>query len=60
MRRRPPSLPHVFRGLYEKEAIDAINGTIARLGARHGIGCPVNRLLTLLIKAAEGAARAPS
>lgn len=33
--------------------IDAINGAITRLGVRHGIACPVNRLLTLLVKAAE-------
>ncbi len=38
--------------------IDAINGAVARLGAEKGIPCPVNRLLTLLVKAAEeGAAR---
>jgi 2-dehydropantoate 2-reductase len=32
--------------------IDAINGAIARLGAERGIDCPVNRVLTLLVKAA--------
>jgi 2-dehydropantoate 2-reductase len=32
--------------------IDAINGAIARLGAERGIECPVNRVLTLLVKAA--------
>jgi 2-dehydropantoate 2-reductase len=33
--------------------IDAINGWIARLGSEKGIDCPVNRALTLLVKAAE-------
>lgn len=32
--------------------IDAINGAIARMGAERGIDCPVNRVLTLLVKAA--------
>jgi 2-dehydropantoate 2-reductase len=32
--------------------IDAINGAIARLGEERGIDCPVNRVLTLLVKAA--------
>ena len=32
--------------------IDAINGAIARLGAEQGIDCPVNRVLTLMVKAA--------
>ena len=40
--------------------IDAINGAIARMGAERGIACPVNRLLTLLVKAAEeGASTSP-
>ena len=34
--------------------IDAINGWIAQKGAEHGLACPVNRTLTLLVKAAEG------
>jgi 2-dehydropantoate 2-reductase len=33
--------------------IDAINGWIARLGSERGLPCPVNRALTLLVKAAE-------
>ena len=33
--------------------IDAINGAIARMGAELGLECPVNRLLWLLVKAAE-------
>ena len=33
--------------------IDAINGWIAHIGAEHGVACPVNRTLTLLVKAAE-------
>jgi 2-dehydropantoate 2-reductase len=37
--------------------IDAINGWIARLGAEKGIDCPVNRALTLLVKAAEAVGR---
>jgi 2-dehydropantoate 2-reductase len=33
--------------------IDAINGWIAHIGTEHGVSCPVNRTLTLLVKAAE-------
>jgi 2-dehydropantoate 2-reductase len=32
--------------------IDAINGAIARLGAEQDLDCPVNRVLTLMVKAA--------
>jgi 2-dehydropantoate 2-reductase len=31
--------------------IDAINGAVVRLGAERGMSCPVNRVLTLLVKA---------
>ncbi|HWQ62748.1 MAG TPA: ketopantoate reductase C-terminal domain-containing protein, partial [Negativicutes bacterium] len=33
--------------------IDAINGALVREGERVGVATPVNRLLTLLIKALE-------
>ena len=33
--------------------IDALNGAIVRLGEKHTIQCPVNRLLTRLIRARE-------
>ena len=35
--------------------IDAINGAIVRIGAEAGLACPVNALLTQLVKAAEEA-----
>jgi 2-dehydropantoate 2-reductase len=34
--------------------IDFMNGHIARLGREKGIPCPVNEMLTLLVKAVEG------
>ena len=34
--------------------IDHMNGAVVRLGARHGIACPVNAALTAMIKAMEG------
>ena len=33
--------------------IDYLNGTVAALGARHGVDCPVNEGLTRIIKAME-------
>ena len=39
--------------------IDHLNGAVAALGAGYGIDCPVNRALTAIIKALEGAPRAP-
>jgi len=37
--------------------IDYLNGAIVALGGRHGLECPVNSLLTAIIKAMQGAAR---
>ena len=37
--------------------IDYLNSAIVALGARHRLQCPVNSLLTAIIKAMEGAAR---
>lgn len=37
--------------------IDAINGAVSRMGAERGVPCPVNRLLTCLVKASEELAR---
>ena len=37
--------------------IDYLNGAIVALGARHGLQCPVNSLLTAIIKAMEAATR---
>jgi 2-dehydropantoate 2-reductase len=34
--------------------IEHMNGAVARLGARHGIDCPVNAALTAIIRAMEG------
>jgi 2-dehydropantoate 2-reductase len=33
--------------------IDYMNGAVAALGARHGVDCPANRVLTALIKSME-------
>jgi 2-dehydropantoate 2-reductase len=33
--------------------IDYMNGAVVRLGAQHGIGCPVNSALTTIIRALE-------
>lgn len=48
---RSSMLQDLERG--RRTEIDAINGAIARLGEEKGIACPANRLLTLLVKAAE-------
>ena len=48
---RSSMLQDLERG--RRTEIDAINGWIARLGAERGIPTPVNRALTLLVKAAE-------
>ena len=48
---RSSMLQDLERG--RRTEIDAINGAIARMGAEKGIACPVNRTLTLLVKAAE-------
>ena len=37
--------------------IDYLNGAIVALGARHGLQCPANSLLTAIIKAMESAVR---
>jgi 2-dehydropantoate 2-reductase len=37
--------------------IDYMNGAVAALGAEHGVGCPVNRGLTSIIKAMEAQSR---
>jgi 2-dehydropantoate 2-reductase len=61
-RDKPSSLlQDLARG--RRTEIDALNGRIAALGEEMGIACPVNRALTLLVKAAEsvrGAALASS
>jgi 2-dehydropantoate 2-reductase len=33
--------------------IEHMNGAVVRLGARHGIACPVNEALVAMIKALE-------
>jgi 2-dehydropantoate 2-reductase len=48
---RSSMLQDLERG--RRTEIDAINGWIAHMGAEHGVACPVNRTLTLLVKAAE-------
>ena len=35
--------------------IDVLNGAVVRLGARHGVECPVNQALTMIIAAMERA-----
>jgi len=40
--------------------IDFLNGGVADFGARHGVACPVNQALTMIIKAMEGRAPAES
>jgi 2-dehydropantoate 2-reductase len=40
--------------------IDFLNGAVAALGAQHGIDCPVNQALTMIIKAMERAAAPPA
>ena len=42
----------------KRSEIDHLNGTVVRLGARHGIAVPVNQALYALVKLIE-AARAP-
>jgi ketopantoate reductase len=37
--------------------IDYMNGAVARLGAEHGVPCPVNQALTDIIKAMEAQSR---
>jgi 2-dehydropantoate 2-reductase len=39
--------------------IDHMNGAVVRLGAQHGIGCPVNSALTTIIQALERKSRKP-
>jgi 2-dehydropantoate 2-reductase len=39
--------------------IDYMNGAVAALGARRGIGCPVNGALTAIVKAMEAASLLP-
>jgi 2-dehydropantoate 2-reductase len=39
--------------------IDYMNGTVALLGARHGIECPVNDALTKIVKAMEATSLFP-
>ncbi|MGC8863062.1 MAG: ketopantoate reductase family protein, partial [Armatimonadota bacterium] len=39
--------------------IDALNGAIVELGKEAGIDCPVNAVLTELVRAAEGLGGAP-
>jgi 2-dehydropantoate 2-reductase len=48
-RNKSSMLQDVEKG--HRTEIDAINGAIERMGAERGIDCPVNRLLTLLVKA---------
>jgi 2-dehydropantoate 2-reductase len=48
---RSSMLQDLERG--RRTEIDAINGAIARMGEERGIACPVNRLLTRMVKAAE-------
>ena len=40
-------------GRRRKTEIDALNGTIVRLGAEHGIATPINRTLWALVKVLE-------
>jgi 2-dehydropantoate 2-reductase len=40
-----------------KTEIDALNGRIVALGEELGVPCPMNRLLTSLLKAAESVSR---
>ncbi|MBW3534278.1 MAG: 2-dehydropantoate 2-reductase [Gemmatimonadetes bacterium] len=49
-RNRSSMLQDLERG--RRTEIDAINGAIARLGEEGGLDCPVNRTLTLLVRAA--------
>jgi 2-dehydropantoate 2-reductase len=42
----------------KRSEIDHLNGTVVRLGARHGIAVPANQALYALVKLIE-AARAP-
>ncbi len=51
-RNRSSMLQDLERG--RRTEIDAINGAIARMGEEAGVPCPVNRVLTLLVKEAEG------
>jgi 2-dehydropantoate 2-reductase len=37
--------------------IDHMNGAVVRLGAQHGIGCPVNSALTTIIQALQHKSR---
>jgi len=39
--------------------IDYLNGAVAALGARNGVGCPVNQALTAIIKAMEAKSLIP-
>jgi 2-dehydropantoate 2-reductase len=54
----PPTVAHYASmredlRLGRRTEIDALNGAIVRYGERHGMECPVNRMLTRLIHARE-------
>lgn len=49
-RNRSSMLQDLERG--RPTEIDAINGAIARMGEEEGLECPVNRILTLMVRAA--------
>lgn len=49
---KPSMLQHVEQG--RRTEIDAINGALLRYAEKHGIACPVNETIVLLVKAIEG------
>lgn len=55
----PPTAAH-FGSMHEdfrlrrRTEIDALNGAIVRFGEAAGVDCPVNRMITRLVKAREG------